>query len=199
LNGLLYGYSFNTSKKVFQFFTTPKKKKLKYFFHNNQIQQTNMSKPTFRFTFASTTITLLEKFAKEHKEDERKVFKTEWIKWTKENHNIIHQEIRENNNINNVLHKMFESVRYYHRKKKSHPKQPRKKYESLPKTILRHMDTHIGEHIQNNIKPSTSFEHYANQIQILLKNNSQETIEKITEKIKKAYKNRYQKQIQVLQ
>jgi hypothetical protein len=159
-------------------------------------------KSTFRFTFSNQLIILLEEFSQKYNKEERNVFKKEWNKWKEENATIIQEEINRIHNMGytgNVLEKMFTSARYYYRKKKPQFEQPiitRKQYESIPKTILYHMDNHIREQIQQNRKPASSFENYITEINSLLKlhriDNTDNIIISIKKKCKKSYKNRYQ-------
>jgi hypothetical protein len=115
---------------------------------NNNIQ-------TLRFVYTDEVTELLNNFAKEHHNDERKKFKTEWNNW------VQREEIKAklNNEIERLKHlgmeddimdKMFKSVKYYYCKKlqnkikpPSRPKPQVKNYTTLSYKILTRMDEHI--------------------------------------------------------
>jgi hypothetical protein len=139
---------------------------------------------------------LLEEFSKENKDKSRKIFQQEWNKWVVENKEIIQEEInriRESGYTGNVLDKMFTSCRYYYRKKKPNafPQPKRKQYEKISKLILQDMDNHIQDQIIMSCSPCKAFTNYTNQIQTLLRTTEEEIQNKIINKLKKTYKNRY--------
>ena len=69
----------------------------------------------YRFKFTEEFMEDLYKFSKIHQYDDRKDFKEAWKVWTKENENIINDEMRRLLNLGyegDVLDKMFKSARY---------------------------------------------------------------------------------------
>lgn len=163
-------------------------------------------KKIFRFKFSEHITILLDEFSATNREKDRKAFKQQWKKCTEENHEEIQKEIIRIVSLGyegDVLEKMFCSTRYYHRKKNSSgyssvdengepveipaPKKERKKYETISKNILQHIDKHIVEQLKIGSSPSIAFESYWNTI-----NHGDGDVDDIFEKIKKRYKNRYQ-------
>lgn len=119
------------------------------------LQQNNNNIQTLRFVYTDEITELLNNFANEHHNDERKKFKTEWNNW------VQYEEIKDklNNEIDrlkqlgmedDIMDKMFKSVKYYYCKKlqnkikpPSRPKLQVKNYTTLSYKILTRMDEHI--------------------------------------------------------
>lgn len=162
------------------------------------------AKQVYRFQFSDECTQLLNRFAQLHQFDHRHDFKSAWEICLKENKELIDREIefhQQNNYSKDVLKKMYESARFYHRKKSTmiKPKLAKKEYKTLQINTLHEMDSHLKIH--SHQKPSICFEHYYSEIQ-----NGQFPITKLDiahfmkqglsekemkEKLKKTYKNRY--------
>ena len=156
----------------------------------------------YRHKFAPATIEHMDYFAKLHKDDDRKMFKEAWERWTNNNCEMIEREKQlhlEAGYKGSVVEKMYKSVRYYYRKKKVEPtiekkEQQRREYVALDRDLLREMD----EHIENNrsTKPATAFDDFCENNKELIKNEALRLkdylkVNEIGEKIKKTYKNRH--------
>jgi hypothetical protein len=142
--------------------------------------QTPIKIQTHRFLFNEQFMVKLHEFSKFHQYDERKMFKTEWEKWSNQStiREIIEAEIdrmTKQGFEGDIPDKMFKSARYYFRKKslkqelqiesienpeslkiELEPQSEIKKKERIPKEWLKQMDKHIKEQIQKNINPNTN-------------------------------------------
>ena len=171
-----------------------------------------------RFEYSERFSTLLEEFTKQHKNDDRKTFKSNWEFWKKQNQQIYDEEIERINQqgYKGCPHsKIFESVRYYYRKKQLNPqqktKQNKQKLTGLSKTIKESMDNHMKYFILENkidLSPAAVFADYCNnniseitKEIFRLKSITKGQLDPISTEIKfkKAYKNRYYKFIESLQ
>lgn len=162
---------------------------------------------TYRFKFGDETIKKMDYFAKLHKHDDRKTFKEAWERWVHENSGMITKEKQyhlENGYNGDVETKMYKSIRYYYRKKtasmEEKKEKERRQYVSLSRDMLRVMD----EFVESNLttKPSDSFNDFCKTYQQDLMNEVVRlkdylNAEAITEKIKKTYKNRYFRKVNV--
>jgi hypothetical protein len=174
-----------------------------------------------RFEYSKQFTELLEDFSKTHILDDRKTFKTNWKSWKEKHQNIYDDEINkiQNAGYNGCPHaKIFESVRYYYRKKhlkieNNQPKQnkTKQKLTGLSKTIKNAMDNHMkriilqNNNINNNtdnidLSPAATFTDFCKtniadltlEIYRLKKiTNAQLDAVEIEIKFKKAYKNRF--------
>ena len=123
---------------------------------------------TRRFEFSDELMNELEMFSKIHQFDDRKVFKDAWKEWTQKER-IHHLILLESNRLESagyngdVLKKMFESARYYFRKKniKSEsetkqiqnlePESPSSKKHRLSQKFLQTIDQDIMLQIKQDI------------------------------------------------
>jgi hypothetical protein len=158
----------------------------------------------YRFKFTNDFNTELYKFAKIHQYDQRNVFKEAWEVWLEENDNIVASEVYRLNNMGykgDIIYKMFNSARYYHRKKSTEKKAliKRRNYIGAQEDFLAVIDDHIKNGLLNeDYKPSDGFDKFCKdnidslkkEVQILC-NNGLTNSEEIKNKIKKTYKNRY--------
>jgi uncharacterized membrane protein YgaE (UPF0421/DUF939 family) len=147
----------------------------------------------------------LFQFSKIHQYDDRETFKEAWKIWTTDNEEIINEEIevlKQNNYEGNVLDKMYKSARYYFRKKSTEKKEPKKRreYISTNDELLKAMDNHIILKVKEpSYKPKTGFSNFCEENSNIIEASIQKIInhtpdidkEKINEKMKKTYKNRY--------
>ena len=146
---------------------------------------------TLRFDYTDEISELLNNFAKEHQNDDRKKFKTQWNEWVKKEdiNEKISKEIKRLENLgleDDILDRMFKSVRYYYCKKlqnrikpSSKPKPQTKMYTTLTSKILKTMDEHIYIYIKketetenktnkeethkNIISPAKAYEDFCNE------------------------------------
>ena len=144
---------------------------------------------TLRFDYTDEISELLNNFAKEHQNDDRKKFKTEWNEWVKKKdiNEKINKEIKRLENLgleDDILDRMFKSVKYYYCKKlqnrlkpSSKPKSQTKLYTTLSQVILKKMDEHIyiyikketenktnkEENQKNIISPAKAYEDFCNE------------------------------------
>jgi hypothetical protein len=125
---------------------------------------------TLRFDYKYEISELLNNFAKEHQNDDRKKFKTEWNEWVKKEdiNEKISKEIKRLENLgleDDILDRMFKSVKYYYCKKlqnrlkpSSKPKSQTKLYTTLSQVILKKMDEHIYIYIKKETENKTNKE-----------------------------------------
>jgi hypothetical protein len=179
-----------------------------------------------RFDYSHDFAEKLASFAKENINEDRKKYKTNWMFWKTTNINIYNTEIQHILNqgfAGNPHEKIYESVRYYYRKKLLKPttpknQSPKQKLAPLSNEITEQMDKHIVEYTsQSNtnkkyISPAAAFSHYCetNQTQITKeiyrlktieenkKNNLLDPLE-TENKFKKSYKNRFYTFLHLLQ
>jgi hypothetical protein len=159
---------------------------------------------TLRFNYTDEISELLNNFAKEHQNDDRKKFKSEWIEWVKKEdiNEKINTEIKRLENLgleDDILDRMFKSVKYYYCKKlqnrlkpSSKPKSQIKMYTTFSHSILKTMDEHIciyinketenkihkEENQKNIISPAKAYEDFCNE-------NKDDLLEEIKEYRKK--------------
>ena len=178
---------------------------------------------TFHYKFSDNIIDLLSYFAKLHRFDDRKIFKESWNDWVKEESISIqlNDEIKRISNMGykgNILDKMFKSTRYYYltKKEEQSEKKDRKKYVRFSEEMLKIMDNHIMEQLQNHIKkekrnnnqddigiiqvsPCDAYFHFCennklqieNEIKQIIHQNDISEKNELSNKFKKTYKNRY--------
>jgi len=114
---------------------------------------------TLRFVYADEITELLHNFAKEHQNEDRKQFKTQWNDWTnkEEIKEILNKEIKRLEGLGleeDIMERMFKSTKYYYSKKiqnkikpPSKPKPQVKNYTTFSPIILKAMDEHIHNYI----------------------------------------------------
>jgi len=180
------------------------------------IQKDEVMLKTFRFTFGKEFTDELSRFSKIHQYDNRVTFKEAWAIWIKDDDIscLINNEVKRLTNEGfqgDIMDKMYKSGRYYYRKKSEEEKTPheRKEYVGFNKNILADMDKDIQNQLDAksviDISPSEAFDHYcANHkmaiVDELKRENpdvnswKREDVENMTNRFKKAYKNRFYKQ-----
>ena len=163
-----------------------------------------MSK-TYRFQFTDEVMESITGFAKVHEHDHRKDYKKAWNIWIEDNYEMLSAERRRLTDIGytgNIDDKMYKAGRYYFRTKittKIEPKE-RSAYIQMAPELVEAMDTHIKASAKfDNYTPASGYNEFCNSNIMLLKktiydicsaNNSIDS-KKMSEKIKKTYKNRY--------
>ena len=180
------------------------------------IQKDEITLKTFRFTFGKEFTEELSRFSKVHQYDDRKSFKEAWTIWIKDTDisSLINDEVKRLTNegfLGDIMDKMYKSGRYYYRKKSEEEKTPRerKEYIGFSKDILADMDKDIQDQLDNklvvDISPSEAFDNYCENhkmtiVEELKRENpdinswKRDDVEKMTNRFKKAYKNRFYKQ-----
>jgi hypothetical protein len=169
----------------------------------------------FRFNLSDELMVLITHFAKMHQYDDRHTYKDAWQIWLKDSQELVDREIsrlQQSGYKGDVLDKMFKAGRYYFREKKTKTVQKdtqvvvaatesnRKKrdYIVMQPEIIQAMDTHLTRIMkQTDFKPAKGYVEFCEQQIDLLRGEIKRLIdekispEKISEKIKKTYKNRY--------
>ena len=163
---------------------------------------------TLRYDFGEKFMEELKHFAVVHKNDDRKVFKEAWNKWS--NQESIKLQIDEEvERLTNdgykgdVIDKMFKSARYYFRKKEEKTEQEkkegaaRKQYVSLSPRFLEQIDMFIVELLKlKAYSPASAYEEFCKhkkeliitQVDILVLDMEPDDI---CIKLKKTFKNRF--------
>ena len=175
---------------------------------NNTQRVDHFNVNIYRYKFTDEFTQELFKFAKIHQYDERKAFKEAWNIWMEDNDDIVNEEycrLKELGYDGDILDKMFKSARYYFRKKSTEKKEPSKRrvYVGTQKNLLEAMDEHIRLNIvSGEFKPSEGFDEFCKQHVELIKEEisilyraGYTNVNEIESKIKKTYKNRYEKMI----
>ena len=163
---------------------------------------------------------MITQFAKIHQYDDRHTYKDAWQLWLKREEEIIERELSRLNQLGykgDVIDKMFKAGRYYFREKTivkkdeenntkeevKEVKEKKRDYIVMNPEVIQAMDAHLTEIMkQPNFKPANGYVQFCEQQIDLLRreiirltaptaNNVTITKEKLAEKIKKTYKNRY--------
>ena len=174
---------------------------------------TENSSKIFRFKLSDDIMLLVTQFAKMHQYDDRHSYKDAWQIWIKDQEEFIEREVSRLQLLGykgDVLDKMFKAGRYYFREKtivdvKVVNKEKKKRdYIVMDSEVIQAMDAHlIGIMKEPNFKPAKGYTQFCEQqIDLLrreiirLTQNNPDSVgaidkEKLAEKIKKTYKNRY--------
>lgn len=158
---------------------------------------------TFRFKIDDHVIYEINSFAKLHQYDDKNDYKEAWKEWTETNEELIERESRrliELGYMGDVKEKLYKSGRYYYRTKSTQKTEPikRRNYVGLTREFIDNIDQHINMHKENeNYKPSEGYDDFCkryiaelkSEIELIRQNGIVDASE-ISNKIKKAYKNR---------
>ena len=168
------------------------------------LQTNKLENKIYRFKFSHEINDILFEFSKIHQHDNRHQFKESWELLITEKKEILEKEQKRLNSLGyngDCYDKMFKSARYYFRKKSTIKQEPknRRKYIGTDRDILDSMDDHIHSNIGNDgFKPSDSYDSYILSHQNLIlkeisrmKEHGFSEPKMISNKLKKAYKNRY--------
>ena len=158
----------------------------------------NNQDPIYRYKFADDVSAELDRFSKVHPYDDRKTFKEAWSEWTKDNEDLVTDEVQRLTNLGyegDVVDKMFKSARYYFRKKVENVEEtPRKKYISLSPLFLEQIDIYISERLSSS-SPANLYCDFCQNKKELIFEQIQELIDltskEICIKLKKTFKNRF--------
>lgn len=165
-------------------------------------KMSNSNSNIFRYKFTDEFSNLLCEFAKIHQFDDIKTFKEAWTTWIEEHNEIVENEITRLSRTGydgDILKKMFDSARYYYRKKdlsKTNEQKPRNKYVSVSQEMLIEMDKYIQEN--PTIQPKIGFANFCENNVDLIKSEVKnlytagiKDVNDIKQKVKKTYNNRY--------
>jgi len=171
----------------------------------------------FRINYSDQFTQVLENFAKKHSTEDRKTFKQSWKSLINNNEEIFQKEIsriQDQGYDGDIDKKIFESIRYYYRKKvlkqtneitKNKNKNNKKKLCGFSREIKLNMDIHIKNIVRETevlVSPADAFDNFCTQSQkeitnevFRLKSKVNRDLDpiEITIKFKKSYKNRYYK------
>lgn len=174
------------------------------------VSNSNGNSKIFRFKLSDDIMLLITQFAKIHQYDDRHSYKEAWENWSKVHQEYIEREISRLEQLGykgDVMDKMFKAGRYYFREKTVSDKKektvvvkPVKKrdYIVMSQEIIQAMDKHLLSIMkQTDFKPAKGYVEFCQEQinllrpEILRLTDQNITAEKLAEKIKKTYKNRY--------
>ena len=164
---------------------------------------------TYRYEFSAEIMALIAEFARNHQFDDRKIYKENWLSWTKTNADLVETELSRVMRLGysgNIADKMFKAGRYYFRKKvaaDTAAPAARRAYSNISQVVLAAMDTHIRAaltRLDAGFAPSGYYNSFCRENNALLSHEinrmfmeSATNLEAslVAAKIKKTYKNRY--------
>ena len=156
-------------------------------------------------------MSLVTQFSKMHQYDDRHSYKDAWQIWLKDQEELIEREVSRLQLLGykgDVLDKMFKAGRYYFREKvdgekeveKANVKKEKRDYIVMDTEVIKAMDVHLTSVIkQIDFKPAKGYAQFCEEQMDLLRreiirltqDNANLNKEKLAEKLKKTYKNRY--------
>jgi hypothetical protein len=165
----------------------------------------------FRFKLSDDIMSLVTQFSKMHQYDDRHSYKDAWQIWLKDQEELIEREVSRLQLLGykgDVLDKMFKAGRYYFREKadgekeveKAIVKKEKRDYIVMDTEVIKAMDVHLTSVIkQIDFKPAKGYAQFCEEQMDLLRreiirltqDNANLNKEKLAEKLKKTYKNRY--------
>jgi hypothetical protein len=166
----------------------------------------------FRYKLSDEIMENIAQFAKIHQFDDRHMYKEAWTRWLAAEQDNVEREVARLQQLDykgDILDKMFKAGRYYFREKvaikKEEPtkeqltkEKPKREYIVMDPVIIQAMDCHLRGLINNkNFKPAVAYEQFCDQQVALLRVEIRRLMvqnisgEKMSEKFKKTYKNRY--------
>jgi len=153
----------------------------------------------YRYNFSKEFLEEAVKFSKIYELSDIETFREEWNKWKINNNKLIIEENRKlinNGYKGNINDKMFKTVRYYLKKKKTKKANNRREYIPLRREFINVMDNNILTIKELHLKPSVAFKNFENNYKKEIKDEIKYlkiylTDNQCQEKIKKTYKNRY--------
>lgn len=171
-----------------------------------QVNQVEMT--VFRVVFRQAIKEEVHAFSKVHQYDSRQDFKEAWKEWCDEHIDELEDEYKyqmergADMTFVDLLHKLYTSARYYHRKKSNRPpspQKPRTQYIRLHEELLDMMRDHIVEKLEYGIdKPAVVYNDFCEEneisVQQEIKRMREEhdmTKNQVKLKLKKTYKNMY--------
>lgn len=170
----------------------------------------------FRYKLSDDIMLLIAQFAKIHQYDDRHDYKDAWEhQWLNDYSEMVEREVSRLQQLGykgDVIDKMYKAGRYYFREKESMENKNTKKEKEEEKKIkqrtycvmnpdvINAMDTHLLAHMkQSGFKPANAYKNFCEthiiilreEITRLVQQEESMTAEKLSDKIKKTYKNRY--------
>ena len=166
----------------------------------------------FRYKLSDEIMANIARFAKIHQFDDRHTYKEAWTRWLAAEQDNVEREVARLQQLNyrgDILDKMFKAGRYYFREKvaikKAEPateqltkEKPKRDYIVMDPVIIQAMDCHLRELINNkNFKPAAAYDQFCDEQVALVRLEIRRLMvqnisgEKMSEKFKKTYKNRY--------
>ena len=161
----------------------------------------------FRFKLSDDILLLITQFAKMHQYDDRHTYKEAWTRWLAAEQDNVEREVARLQHLDyhgDILDKMFKAGRYYFREKEAITKEQQTKekakreYIVMDPVIIHAMDNHLRGLINNkNFKPAVAYDQFCDEQVELLRVEIRRLMvqnisgEKMSEKFKKTYKNRY--------
>ena len=164
----------------------------------------------FRYKLSDDIMLCIAQFSKIHQLDDRHMYKEAWTAWLNENQDQVEREVQRLQQLayqGDILDKMFKAGRYYFReklpknKKEEKEKNENKKqrdYIVMEPELIQAMDVHLRLKMKAaDFKPALAYEQFCDEHLPLLRKEIGRLVqqeipgEKIAEKLKKTYKNRY--------
>jgi len=166
-----------------------------------------MKSKIFRYKLSDEIMENIAQFAKIHQFDDRHMYKEAWTRWLAAEQDNVEREVARLRNLDyhgDILDKMFKAGRYYFREKvaikkeESKKDKPKREYIVMDPVIIQAMDCHLRGLINNrNFKPAVAYDEFCDEQVALLRLEIRRLMvqnisgEKMSEKFKKTYKNRY--------
>jgi hypothetical protein len=165
----------------------------------------------FRYKLSDDILSSITQFAKIHQLDDRHTYKEAWTRWLAQEEDSVEREVSRLQQLNyqgDVVDKMFKAGRYYFREKDqiqanakandTDLKKHRREYIVMDQALLQSMDTHLRGLIANkDFTPALAYKQFCLAHSTTIHKEKDRltaqhiTGEKIEEKVKKTYKNRY--------
>ena len=161
----------------------------------------------FRYKLSDEIMENIAQFAKIHQFDDRHMYKEAWTRWLAAEQDNVEREVARLQHLDyhgDILDKMFKAGRYYFREKEAITKEQQTKekakreYIVMDPVIIHAMDNHLRGLINNkNFKPAVAYDQFCDEQVELLRVEIRRLMvqnisgEKMSEKFKKTYKNRY--------
>ena len=176
--------------------------------------QSKLVTSILRFNFTEEVMDIITEFSKIHQFDDRHTYRENWDKFFEENKFILLKEIDrllESGYDGDVKDKMYKAGRYYFSKKNikkedikkeggSRDMQQKRTYISMDKKLIEYMDKHIvdGVNMADIYTPAIGYNEFCKLYEDLLSIEKRRLQlefniddDKIGDKFKKTYKNRY--------
>jgi hypothetical protein len=183
----------------------------------NTLLASNPPNKIFRYKLSDEIMETISQFAKIHQFDDRHKYKEAWTQWLSAEQDNVEREVARLQQLNykgDILDKMFKAGRYYFREKVAitqqtpqsqlhePPTPPKEKntreYIVMDPAIIQAMDLHLRGIINNkNFKPAVAYNQFCDEQVALVRQEIRRLMtqnisgEKMSEKFKKTYKNRY--------
>jgi hypothetical protein len=156
---------------------------------------------TYRYKFSSELGDALSLFAQANASATRQEYKAAFEKWADANERLIQEEVARLTGLGftgDAVDRMYKSARYYYCREKSKPEKLNSSYKTS-KRVLAAMDEHIRAK-GHTMKPSIAFDDFFHQNNLILRvggENANVSLENddVIRKLKKTYKNRYNRHI----